>query len=70
MFRKQRQSPKLLESRSSGAHKNVAAPMIVMLDYSEINMKVSDTGMETTDSDDCREISRDDEDTNGVLVIT
>ena len=33
-------------------------------------MEVSDAGMETTDSDNCREISRDDGDANGVLAIT
>ena len=42
--------------------------MIAMLDCSEIDMKVSDANMETTDSDDCREMSRDDGDVNGVLA--
>jgi len=70
MSKEQIQSPKLLEPRSSDAHKNVAAPMIAMLDYSEVNMEVSDADIETTDSDDCRELSRDNGDANGVLVIT
>ena len=33
-------------------------------------MEVSDTGIETTESNDCREMSRDDRDTNNVLAIT
>ena len=31
-------------------HKNAAAPIIVMLDYSKIDTKVSDAGMETIKS--------------------
>ena len=42
--------------------------MIVMLGHSEINTEVLDAGMETADSDDCREISRNDRDTNSVLA--
>jgi len=41
-----------------------------MLDCSEIDMKISYTSMKTTDSDNYREISRDDEHTNGVLAMT
>ena len=70
MSREQRQSPKLLKPRSSDAHKNITVPMIAILNYSEVNMEVSDAGMETTDSDNCREISRDNGDANGVLAIT
>ena len=40
-----------------------------MLDYLEIDMKVSDTGMETADSNDCKEVLENDEDANGVLAI-
>ena len=50
-------------------YKNAAAPMIAILGYSEINMEVSDTGMETIDFNDCREMSRDDGDTNGMLTM-
>ena len=49
----------MLESRSSGAHKNVAAPMIVMLDYSEVDMK----------SNDCRKMSGNNRDANRMLII-
>ena len=41
-----------------------------MLNCSEINIKISDTSMKTTDSDDYREILGDDEHTNGVLAMT
>jgi len=42
--------------------------MIAMLGYPELNMEVSDTGMEATESNDCRGMSRKDRDTNGVLA--
>jgi len=41
-----------------------------MLDHSKINMEVSDIGMETMESNNCKEISRDNKDANGVLAIT
>ena len=44
--------------------------MIVMLDCSEVDMEVSDTGMETVESSGCREVSGDDGDANGVLAAT
>ena len=44
--------------------------MIVILGHLEIDMKVSDTGMETTESGDCREVSKNDRNTNGVLAMT
>jgi len=44
--------------------------MIVMLDHSELDIEVSDTGMESTESDDYREVSRKDRDTNGILATT
>ena len=60
MSKEQRQSSKLLELRRFDVHKNIAALKIAMLDYLEIDIEVSDVGMETVESDDCREISRDD----------
>ena len=48
--------------------KNAAAPMIVMLSHSGLDTEVSDAGMETIESDDCRVMSRKDRDTNGVLA--
>ena len=44
--------------------------MIVMLGCLELNMEVSDVGMETTESNDCKEMSRKNRDTNGVLAVT
>jgi len=44
--------------------------MIAMLGYPELDMEVSDAGMETAESDDCREMSKKDGDANGVLAVT
>jgi len=59
----------LWEPRSFDACKNAAALIIVMLDHSELDMEVSDAGMETVESDDCREMSKKDRDTNSVLAV-
>ena len=59
----------MLKSRSFDAHKNTAAPIIAMLSHSELDTKVSDVDIETTEFDNCREISESDRDANGVLVI-
>jgi len=59
----------LLKPRSFDVYKNTTAPIIVMLDYLEIDMKVSDTDMETADSNNCKEVLENDEDANGVLAI-
>jgi len=48
---------------------NVAASMMVILGHSEVNMKVSDTGIENIESDDCREVLGDDRDANGILAV-
>ena len=68
MSKERRQSLKLLEPRSFDVHKNVAALMIVMLGYLELDIEVSNAGMETMESDDCRELSKRDGDANGVLA--
>ena len=70
MFKKQRQSLKLLEPRSFDVCKNAAAPMIATLGHSELDMEVSDAGMETMESNDCREMSRSDKDANSMLATT
>ena len=51
-------------------HKNAAAPMIVMLGCLELNIEVLDAGMETAESNDCRELFKKDGDANGVLATT
>ena len=44
--------------------------MIVILGYLELDMEVSDAGMETMESNDCRKLLRDNRNTNSMLVIT
>ena len=68
MSEEQRQSSKLWEPRSFNARKNTAAPMIAMLGRPELDMEVSDAGMETAESNDCRRVSKKDGDANGVLA--
>ena len=58
----------MLEPKSFDAHKNAVVSMIVMLGYSELDTEVSDVGMETVESNDCRGMSRKDGDANGVLA--
>ena len=70
MSEEQRQILKLQEPGSFDAHKNAAAPMIAMLGCLELDMEISDAGIETTESDDCRGVSRKDRDANGVLAAT
>ena len=43
--------------------------MIVMLDCLELDTEVSDASMKTTESDDCRGMSKKDRDANGVLAM-
>ena len=57
------------EPRSFDVRKNAAAPMIMMLGRLELDMEVSDAGMETAESDDCRGVSKKDKDANGVLAM-
>ena len=68
MSEEQRQSSKLWEPRSFDARKNTAAPMIAMLGRPELDTEVSDAGMETAESNDCRRVSKKDGDANGVLA--
>ena len=68
MSEEQRQSSKLWEPGSFDAHKNAAVPMIAMLGCPELDTEVSDAGMETVESDDCRRVSKKDRDANGVLA--
>jgi len=75
MSEEQRQSSKLLESRSFDMCKNAATPMIAMLCHSELDIEVSDAevsdaDIELTESNDCRGMSRSDGNANSVLSIT
>jgi len=49
---------------------NAAAPMIAMLGHPELDTEVSDTGMETVESDDCRGMSKKDGVANSVLAAS
>ena len=68
MSEERRQSSKLWEPGSFDACKNAAAPMIAMLGCLELDTEVLDAGMETVESNDCREVFRKDGDANGVLA--
>jgi len=70
MSEEQRQSSKLWEPGSFDTCKNAVAPMIAMLGRPKLDMEVSDAGIETVESDDCRGVSKKDGDANGVLAIT
>ena len=69
MSEEQRQSSKLWEPGSFYVCKNAAAPMIAMLGRSELDIEVSDAGMKTAESNDCRGISRKNRDANSVLAM-
>ena len=56
------------EPGSFNACKNAATLMIAMLGCLELNTEVSDVGMETTEFNDCRGMSRKDGDTNDILA--
>jgi len=60
----------LWEPGSFDTCKNAAVPMIAMLGHSELDMEVSDAGMETVKPNDCRGMSKKDGDANGVLAVT
>ena len=68
MSKEQKQSSKLWEPGSFDAYKNAAAPIIVILGCLELDMEVSDVGMETAESNNCRRVSKKDGDANGVLA--
>jgi len=58
----------LWEPGSFDACKNAAAPIITMLGCLELDTEVSDAGMETTESDDCRRVFKKNRNANGVLA--
>ena len=59
----------MLDPESFDVHKNAAALIIVILGLSRLDMEVLDAGMETTESDDCKELSKDDRDANRILAV-
>ena len=58
----------MLESKSFDIYKNAIVLIIVILGYSEVNTKISSKGMETAESDSCREVSGNNRGTNRVLA--
>ena len=58
----------MLEPGSFDACKNDTTSMIVMLGHSEVDTKVSDASMKTTESDDCKKVLRDNRDANEMLA--
>ena len=69
MSKKQNQSWNLLEPRSFDAYMNVAVPIIVMLDHSEIDIETLDVDIEITEFNDCRKMLEDNWDTNDILAV-
>jgi len=61
---------KFWKLRSFDICKNAAAPMIAMLSRSELDIEISDAGMETMEFDDCRGMSKKNGNTNGMLAVT
>ena len=59
----------MLEPRSFDVYKNAAVPMIAMLDHLELDTEVSNAGMETVGSNDCKGMSRKNGDANGILAM-
>ena len=51
-------------------YKNTVALIIAILSCSELNIEISNTGIETVEYDDCRGMSRYNGDANGMLAIT
>ena len=58
----------MLEPGSFDVCKNTIAPIIVMLDHSELDTEVSDVGMETVKSDSCGGMLEASRDTNSMLA--
>jgi len=59
----------LWEPGSFDTCKNAAASMIATLDCLELDTEVSDAGIKTAESDNCRGMSKKNRDTNGVLAV-
>ena len=47
---------------------NTTTPIIAMLDHSEIDIEISGIDIETTESNDCREMSGGNRNANGMLA--
>ena len=58
----------MLDSKNFDICRNVTVLIITMLDYLKMDMEVSDTSMETTGTNNCRELLGDDKNTNSILA--
>jgi len=61
---------KLLEPRSFDVWKKTKAPIIVILNYLEVNMEISNISIETMGFSKCREMSRANVIANGILTVS
>ena len=68
MSKKQKQSWNLLDPRSFDIYMNAAIPMIVMLDCLEVDTEVLDIYIESIESNDYKEASGNNRDTNSMFV--
>ena len=68
--KEQRQSWNLLELESFNMYKNATALIMTILGCSEVDIEVSDVGMETAKSNGCKKMSEDDRNTNSMLAVT
>jgi len=49
--------------------KNITVPMITMLGYSKVDIKVLNTNMKTVKFDNCRRVLENNGNTNDILVM-
>ena len=59
----------MLEPGIFDAYMNTVTLIIVILDHLEIDMKVSNISMETTESNNCREMLWDNKGINDILAM-
>ena len=60
----------MLEPRSFDTCKNAIALIIVILNYLELDTEVLDVGLTTTESNNYKEVSRDNSNANSILITT
>ena len=58
----------MLKFKSLNVCKDTVALIIVILGYSKIDIEVLDTDMETVEFNDCRRVSGNNRDANGMLA--
>ena len=59
----------MLRPKSFDVCINATVLIIAMLGYSEVDIEVLGIGIETIESDDCREVLENNRDTNDVLAM-